>query len=261
MDKKRITEKELILPSLFLMDIRNGITTSDLISGLTRLMVPTGEDMVILKTRKDTKFSQKVRNLVSHETLTKLGLASYRSIPGNGIFTITDQGKRYLSENMEAVEYLLSNNFSYDDIRGSFVKITSALEKGQKVMTFDENTEITEGTKSSRNIRLYERSRKLRDFAIRCYTKKGHIQCSVCLFDFRDFYGKIGEGFIEIHHIKPVFKYETEDKKIFLRRALLNVTPTCSNCHRMIHRNWKLPFSVEFLKNCIRDNGKFPGRI
>ncbi len=77
---ERITERELILPALFLINLRKGITTSDLIAELTDLMHPSGEDAEILDGRKDSKFSQKVRNLVSHNTLERLGYATYQSI-------------------------------------------------------------------------------------------------------------------------------------------------------------------------------------
>lgn len=38
------------------------------------------------------------------------------------------------------------------------------------------------------------------------------IAHTCCTFNFSDFYGKkIGNGFIEIHHIKPIFKFEGDD--------------------------------------------------
>jgi hypothetical protein len=49
--EERISERELILPSLFLIDLRKGINTSDLIKELTALMLPTGEDAEILDGR------------------------------------------------------------------------------------------------------------------------------------------------------------------------------------------------------------------
>lgn len=67
-----ITEKELILPSLqVISDSGDGICTSDLILELRKKVQLSPEDMRILQWRKDDKFSQKVRNLVSHKTLEK----------------------------------------------------------------------------------------------------------------------------------------------------------------------------------------------
>lgn len=254
---ERISERELILPALFLIDLRHGITTSDLIKELTDLMHPSGEDVEILDGRSDTKFSQKVRNIVSHNTLERMGYATYQRIQQNGLFQITDNGRRYLSENIEIIEYLLSNNFAYEDVRDSFNDVSIATEKRKKILAYDENLMITEGTKRNRNVALYERSKKLRDFAIDKYNNKGHIKCMACFFDFRNFYGDAGKNYIEIHHVKPVFQYEDEDKSKFLTRALKNVVPTCSNCHRIIHRNRQNPLSMVQLKEYIEHNGIF----
>lgn len=254
-DVERITERELILPTIFLIDLRKGLTTSDLIAELTDLMKPSGEDAEILERRKDAKFSQKVRNLVSHNTLEKLGYATYQSIRGNGIFQITEKGKNYLIDNMEIIEYLLSNNFAYNDIKDSFEDVSVAKENRKEVLTYDENLMITEGTKRNRNVTLYKRSSKLRDFAIKKYTIGGHIKCTVCLFDFLDFYGVIGKNYIEIHHVKPILQYGEKEGNKFLKHALENVIPACSNCHRMIHRNRQHPLSVLDLKVFINRDG------
>ena len=82
MDSTRITEKELILPSLYLMCINtNGcISTSNLIESLTQIMSPQGIDAEILPNRNDTYFSQKVRNLKSHNTLIAPGYALYKDV-------------------------------------------------------------------------------------------------------------------------------------------------------------------------------------
>ena len=96
-----ITEKELILPALkALKDAPNGtLTTTQLIQTLRNELKPTGDDLTILKDRSDDKFSQKVRNLKSHNSFTGCGLAIYtspRSGENSGTFTITEQGKTYI---------------------------------------------------------------------------------------------------------------------------------------------------------------------
>ena len=95
----RISEEQLIVPALKIMNTSVGgrITTTDLIDELTKIMEPTGEDLVILKNRYDTKFSQKVRNLKSHNTM--IGLTTYTPPPSkgeSGTFTINDKGEAYL---------------------------------------------------------------------------------------------------------------------------------------------------------------------
>jgi hypothetical protein len=91
----RITEKELAIPALRIAAGRpNGyISTTDLITALTEWFEPDGEDAEILDGRRDTKFSQKVRNLVPHrggkQTIFTLGYAEYT---GDGI-KITEDGR------------------------------------------------------------------------------------------------------------------------------------------------------------------------
>ncbi len=101
----RITERELILPSLYLMDKQpNGrISTSLLIELLTKMMHPIGPDANILDDRQDTYFSQKVRNLKSHDTLSKMGVAT--NVYGG--FMITPYGKMYLKQNLYQIKHLL----------------------------------------------------------------------------------------------------------------------------------------------------------
>lgn len=46
-----------------------GIRTSEMIHEARRIMKPDGQDLDILDNRNDDKFSQKVRNIKSHDTL------------------------------------------------------------------------------------------------------------------------------------------------------------------------------------------------
>lgn len=91
---KRIPEAELIIPTLEFLDAaENGeMQTTDLIRALEMMFDPEGEDRDILEGRSDTKFSQKVRNLKSHRTLEKAGLAVsiYRG------FRITPAGRKLI---------------------------------------------------------------------------------------------------------------------------------------------------------------------
>lgn len=110
----RITESELVLPSLYLMTQNNGlIRTSALITKLGDILKPEGMDAQILPNRKDTYFSQKVRNLKSHDTLERDGYATY----SNGQFHITNKGISFVKNNIDSIRYLLHSGFDYDDMR------------------------------------------------------------------------------------------------------------------------------------------------
>lgn len=255
---KRITETELILPSLYLMSLNGGvITTSELIQKLRDIMKPSGEDLQILSGRADDKFSQKVRNLKAHSTFERYGYAEYKGGARQGYVEITKDGKAHLKQNQDILKYLLINDFTYTDLTENLRKVEENQNK-KKIETFDENIIIQEGTKRLTEVSVYERSTTLRNFAITYFTKDDRISCNCCSFNFGDFYGEtIGKGFIEIHHTKPIFKYEDEDIENTLKQAVKNLTPVCSNCHRMIHRNWKKPIEIQDLINNINANGIF----
>ncbi len=255
---KRITETELILPSLYLMSLNEGrITTSELIQKLRDIMKPVGEDLEILIGRNDDKFSQKVRNLKAHNTFEKFGYAQYKGVSKNSYVEITDDGKQHLKQNEDILKYLLINDFTYTDLTENLRKVAQNQNK-KKIEVFDENIIIQEGNKRLTEVSIYERSSKLRNYAIQCFTKEDRISCHCCNFNFGDFYGDdIGKGFIEIHHTKPIFKYEDDDIENTLKQAVTNLIPVCSNCHRMIHRNWKKPIEIQFLIDNIHKNGLF----
>jgi len=98
----RISENELILPALKLLKEAENqtLTTSQLKELLRKKCHPSDEDLNILLNRSDDKFSQKARNLKSHDTLQNTGYATYtprQQGQRSGTFTLTPQGNEYLS--------------------------------------------------------------------------------------------------------------------------------------------------------------------
>jgi 5-methylcytosine-specific restriction protein A len=61
--------------------------------------------------------------------------------------------------------------------------------------------------------------------------RAGKLECEVCRFDFEQFYGPVGDGFIECHHVIPLSQLEPGS-----RTKLDDLALVCSNCHRMLHR-------------------------
>lgn len=125
-----------------------------------------------------------------------------------------------------------------------------------KVEQFEEDLFISEGMQKFVKSKAYERSNKLRKYAIEHFQDKGIVGCNACNFIFEKFYGKeLGEGFIEIHHIKPVYQYEGDDVNKTITEALKNLVPLCSNCHKMIHRKRNIILDVTLLKSEIVKTG------
>jgi len=249
----RISERDLILPALWCISrTENGfISTTELMQCLREVLRPTGEDLSILAGRNDDKFSQKVRNLRSHKTLESFGFATYDQRGRNGYWAITPHGQKYLADNLPFLRYILTHDFDYEDTKRVLEEIEvpdkKKGKKRQKIALFDENVVISEGMKVNVEQHVYVRSDKLRKVAIEHYSQGGAIVCKACSFDFESVYGELGKGFIEIHHVKPVYAYEDTDLNIVISEALENVVPLCSNCHRMIHRRLKQPLLVSEL--------------
>ena len=101
------------------------------------------------------------------------------------------------------------------------------------------DTEQVEGKERIRVFSTYyERDEGLRELAIRFHGTR----CQACDFIFKDKYGEIGDGFIEVHHIKPISEGLRETN------PETDMVCLCSNCHSMVHRNPKKVLSIDELK-------------
>lgn len=231
------------------------ISTTNLIKQLEVILKPSPADLVMNASRGDSKFSQKVRNLKSHDTFQKYGnLADYK----NGIFTINKNGHELLNENFDFLKSIIASDFQWEDTKEVLEDFSKSIKDKRPLAYIDEDTLIREGYKKQISATVYERSKKLRDAAFEHYVSSdGHISCKSCGFDFKRFYGKIGEGFIELHHTKPVYMYVDEDLNKKIADAILNLVPVCSNCHRMIHRNWTKPLEIKELILNISLSGNY----
>ena len=250
----RISEPELVVPALRIIAINPGITTSNLIKKLVDDLRPTGEDLEILNDRKDTKFSQKVRNLRSHKTLDQRGpgYTRYERTGRNGHYWITPEGKAYLKANREPIDYLVEHDFGYLDVVDGLKETTKATEADREMIVYPEDLQISEGARRRVSATVYERSRRLRDAAIQHYSRECSIKCEVCGFDFAEQYGELGEGYIEMHHKRPLFQYGDQATSEFIKQAIKNLAPLCSNCHRIIHRSRTSPLTIDGLRSVVR---------
>ena len=100
MVNERIREPDLIMPVLKLIaehgDEYGGLDVTKIDRLLRQQLSLSEEDKEILKGRKDDRFSQVVRNLVSHRTLERHGVAEYRKtgMYRRGAYYLTLKGAR-----------------------------------------------------------------------------------------------------------------------------------------------------------------------
>ncbi len=107
----------------------------------------------------------------------------------------------------------------------------------------DDDTAGLEGERRSVLVNIYERNPAARR---KCISHWKPI-CRVCEFDFEAVYGTLGEGFIQVHHLKPL----GEVGEAYRLDPIEDLRPVCPNCHAMLHRQ-KPALKIEELKAIIR---------
>ena len=100
-------------------------------------------------------------------------------------------------------------------------------------------------------VNRYERDPKARD---KCIEYRG-TRCAVCELDFKRRYGKIGKGFIHVHHLRPLSRL----KSSYRLDPLKDLVPVCPNCHAMLHRR-NPPYDIEQLRGRVRPDVELSAR-
>lgn len=125
-----------------------------------------------------------------------------------------------------------------------------SFEKMKFECIIDDDAKIyIEGRQQWSEVERIARSRGL----VRAAKLTHGVICSVCGFDFEKFYGEIGRGFIECHHINLISK--TGERAV----TVDEISVVCSNCHRMIHTS-NPPLDISDLRVAIQtqSNGSTP---
>jgi 5-methylcytosine-specific restriction protein A len=105
--------------------------------------------------------------------------------------------------------------------------------------------ESPEGRLLYRLHRSRERSRTLANKKKAAARAKGALVCEVCGFDFQVTYGRLGQDFIECHHVRPLSDSGSTSTR------LSDLALLCSNWHSMAHRGKPRP-SLDDLSHIVR---------
>jgi putative restriction endonuclease len=152
-----------------------------------------------------------------------------------------------------------ANEVSYNYFRGNAVRVLSESEfnhiasKGkvsEKAPDLDAEVNpdsltslIPEGRKTEYYVTKYERVKRYRDLAIKIHG----YSCKVCEINFKETYGDIGEGFIHVHHVKPLHSLDEQ----IVPDPKTDLVPVCPNCHAMLHRKKGEIITVEDLRKLL----------
>ncbi|MFY3433073.1 HNH endonuclease [Achromobacter mucicolens] len=109
------------------------------------------------------------------------------------------------------------------------------------------SAKLTEGAKHQITVNAYERDSTAKS---RCLKRWG-TSCVVCGFSFGAVYGQLGDGFIHVHHLRPLSTigeaYELDPEE--------DLRPVCPNCHAMLHRE-KEVLTIQDLRAIIGLDGE-----
>lgn len=100
--------------------------------------------------------------------------------------------------------------------------------------------QFLEGKSKKVLVNLFERNPSARK---QCIDHYGY-NCAVCDFDFGAKYGKIGDNFIQVHHIVDISSIGKE----YVIDPIKDLIPVCPNCHAMLHKR-KPAYSIDELRN------------
>lgn len=243
----RIREQDLKLPALYIIEQCGGATTKEIKAALIDVFQPTGKDAEILAKRKDSRFTQIVRNLMgSHYATNGMDALTEKT---KDVFSLTADGAAYLERHRDEVRYLFENPFAYSDAIALMDAAQSTEHKKRSVYVYQEEDMVSEGKARVTESVVKQRSRKLRQAALEHYTQPdGHIPCAVCGFDFWTEYGDLGRDYIQLHHEEPVYQYSDDGFHTYLADAIGKMKPVCANCHCMLHRRRGTPLTIAALE-------------
>lgn len=161
------------------------------------------------------------------ERLPNLHELSYDVLKNHGLKTV-QRTHRMRAELLEFIESVLQSKTGNNDCEVDYPNNESAFYEGAVMKVL---------------VNKYERNPKARK---QCIDKLG-CKCVVCGCDFAKRYGKLGEGFIHVHHIVPIGSIGKE----YELNPVKDLVPVCPNCHYMLHRT-NPPIEPEVLKEMLQ---------
>ncbi|MCP4545399.1 MAG: HNH endonuclease [bacterium] len=104
---------------------------------------------------------------------------------------------------------------------------------------------LVEGAVRSIMVNAYERSPEARR---RCIEAHG-TACSICRCSFGAVYGLEADGYIHVHHVRPLSEVNGE----YVVDPVNDLRPVCPNCHAVLHLGGQCR-SIEEVRRMVDDN-------
>lgn len=135
---------------------------------------------------------------------------------------------------------------TFNEIRNALQQRT-LLESGGAFRLPEEAVDgtVIEGAIRRVEVNAYERDPSARR---RCIEAHG-TNCCVCGFNFGAVYGPEANGYIHVHHLRPLSEVGASHQV----DPVQDLRPVCPNCHAVLHRK-NPPYSIEEVREFIRQN-------
>ena len=134
-------------------------------------------------------------------------------------------------------------SFGFNRIRGENIVKGFELLGDQRATPADSGIALSEGSKSSVSVTVYERNPIARQECLQHYG----TSCLACGFSFEKTFGERLAGYIHVHHLESVASRGGE----YIVDPIRDLRPVCPNCHAVTHsKNPSL--SIEDLKRLLR---------
>jgi predicted HNH restriction endonuclease len=130
------------------------------------------------------------------------------------------------------------------------------MKKEKNTFIINDFEPVIEGkSKLAKHIRFERNNFLIKKIKENALKSNPMLNCEICGFSFYEKYGELGNGFIEAHHKTPL--HESRETKTTKNDIAL----ICSNCHRMIHKNFSdnkevSIITVEELRNIMEKYSK-----
>ncbi len=200
---------------------------------------------------RGSRFLQAVRGKGGLATAQRM-LKPRTSAQRAGLDRLLEAGKHRLTLEWLVLRPRFKNLFTQEErdearrrLKG-FVREAAKVRRERERLYPDElemGRTYAEGAKRQIRVNAYERDPRARKA---CIAQHG-TRCTACGLSFEERYGRIGRGFIHVHHLRPLSAAGKADRV----NPQTDLVPICPNCHAMIHRS-KRPLTISRLKSRLR---------
>jgi HNH endonuclease len=165
-----------------------------------------------------------------------------KSNPTSGLQKLVDINRLDLSVEALVLRQPWSSLFTSEElyVAQKRLNIASSFRLSEEVSN---EQKLVEGSVCQVNINSYERNPEARR---RCIEHYG-TSCCVCGFNFDEKFGSVAQGFIHVHHLKPLSEIQEE----YEVDPIADLRPVCPNCHAIIHLGGKTR-SIEEVKSWLQ---------